>query len=41
VHMNHSPGFWALLGEMLPDYKKHHYAIQNSRENIPVWARKN
>lgn len=41
VHMNHSPRFWALLGKMLPDYKKHHYEIQNNWKNIPGWARKN
>jgi predicted metal-dependent hydrolase len=41
VHMNHSPGFWALLENILPDYKKHHSAIQNNWKNIPAWVRKN
>lgn len=41
VHMNHSPMFWALLERILPDYKIHHYEIQNNWKNIPDWARKN
>lgn len=38
VHMNHSQKFWALLGERLPDYKRHHQAIHKSRQDIPAWA---
>jgi hypothetical protein len=41
VHMNHSQKFWILLGNMLPDYKKHHRAIQDNWKNIPAWVRKN
>lgn len=41
VHMNHSARFWTLLGEIFPNYKKHHYDIHNSWKNIPDWVRKN
>ena len=39
-HMNHSTKFWALLEEIMPNYKKHHLEIQNQAKKIPRWVMK-
>lgn len=37
VHMNHSPGFWALLESMDPQTQQHKAEIKQVRERLPRW----
>ena len=30
-HFNHSPAFWALVGQTVPEYKKHRREIRQTR----------
>lgn len=37
IHMNHSAKFWALLGELLPDYKEKSHNLRQVWGLVPAW----
>jgi predicted metal-dependent hydrolase len=38
VHMDHSPRFWALVGEKEPDYKQLDEELRKAWRFVPTWA---
>lgn len=38
VHMNHSPRFWALVGEKEPDYERFDRELRKAWRYVPGWA---
>lgn len=38
-HMNHSPHYWELVAEYLPEYKSRDRALRHAFPSIPLWAR--
>ena len=37
-HMNHSPGFWRLVGSFEPDYRRLDKALNTCWKRIPTWV---
>ncbi len=37
-HMNHSPRYWALVAQMLPDYARLDAALREAWRYVPAWA---
>ena len=38
VHMNHSPAYWQLVGDIEPDYRSLDARLRHSRHDVPGWA---
>lgn len=38
-HMNHSRAFWQLVGQFVPDYKRHEAQLNAGRKFVPAWLR--
>ncbi|MCK5639796.1 MAG: M48 family metallopeptidase [Gammaproteobacteria bacterium] len=39
VHMNHSPRYWQLVAEKMPDYAHYDRSLRKAGERVPAWAR--
>jgi len=37
-YMNHSPSFWALVSEKMPDYEQCESELRSSMQHVPPWA---
>ncbi len=36
--MNHSPGFWQLVADFMPDYRLHENILREASRNLPLWV---
>lgn len=39
VQMNHSPHYWQLVAEKMPDYAQYDKSLRKAGEQVPAWAR--
>ena len=39
VHLNHSRGFWNMVGSLEPDYRIFNSQAKKGMEEVPVWAK--
>ncbi len=37
-YMNHSPGFWQLVADCMPDYRQHERILREASRNLPLWV---
>lgn len=37
-HMNHSPRFWQMVADCMPDYMQHEKVLRLATRNLPLWA---
>lgn len=37
-HMNHSPRFWRLVSECMPDYEQHEKILREATRQLPLWV---
>ncbi len=37
-HMNHSPRFWRLVSECMPDYQQHEKILRETTRQLPLWV---
>lgn len=40
IHMNHSPAFWKLVGELEPEYRRLDGGLRDAAARVPAWARR-
>lgn len=38
VHMNHSPAYWRLVAQHMPDYQQYDRQLRHAMRSIPAWA---
>ena len=38
IHLNHSPRYWQLVSEFIPQYKKIDKSLRNASATVPLWA---